>query len=68
MDEQNVRVSPVEVQKYLSGTEYPATKDDLVQRAQDNDASQEVFDMLNQLPDKQYESPADVSKEIGNME
>ena len=62
------RMSPVEVQKYLAGTDYPASKNELIEHAQENDADQRVFDMLNELPDKEYNSPADVSKELGNEE
>lgn len=62
--DQNVRISPVEIQRYLSGVNYPASKEDLIARAQDNDASQGIFDVLNELPDQEYESPAQVSKEI----
>lgn len=68
MADQNVRISPVEIQRYLSGVQYPASKDDLLARAQDNDASQDVFDVLNELPDQEYESPAQVSKEIARVE
>ncbi|EKE18824.1 MAG: hypothetical protein ACD_9C00221G0005 [uncultured bacterium] len=60
------KIPPVELQKYLSGVDYPASKDQLIQAAQDNDADQEVFDTLNNLPDKEYESPAEVSMEMGN--
>lgn len=68
MADQNVRISPVEIQRYLSGVNYPASKEDLINRAQDNDASQEVFDVINELPDQEYESPAQVSKEIAKTE
>jgi hypothetical protein len=68
MTNETDRMSPVEVQKYLAGTDYPASKNELIEHAQENDADQRVFDMLNELPDKEYNSPADVSKELGNEE
>ena len=63
----NGKPSPIEVQKYLEGIEYPASKDELIQIAQDNDAGQEIFDTLNKLPDRDYESPTEVSMEIGRL-
>ncbi len=55
----------VEVEKFLKGVDYPATKQDLIDAASDNDAPDEVIDALNRIADKEYASPADVSKEIG---
>jgi hypothetical protein len=59
------KTTPVEVQRYLEGIDYPASKEKLIQTAQDNDASQDVFETLNNLPDREYESPTEVSMEIG---
>lgn len=68
MADQNLKVSPAQLQQYLSGVDYPASKDDLIQRAQDNGADQQVLDMLDSLPEQNYDSPTDVSRELGNME
>ena len=54
----------IEVEKYLKGVDYPATKQDLIDAASDNDAPDEVMDALNRIADKEYDSPADVSKEV----
>lgn len=61
----NMGGGAVDVQKYLSGADYPATKQDLLDAAGDNDAPQEVMDALDGIPEKEYASPADVSKELG---
>jgi hypothetical protein len=50
--------SPIDVQKALGGATYPTTRDKLVETARGNGADQEV------LPDKNYDSPAAVSKQI----
>lgn len=61
-------VNPIELQKHLKGMDYPASKQDLVQHAQDQGADQNIRSMLEQLPDEQYETPADVSKAVGDLE
>ena len=61
-------VSPVAVEKHLKGIDYPASKQDLIQHAQGQDAPEEVIDLLNQMPEKEYDSPADVSKGVGTVE
>ena len=62
------KANPIEIQKYLKGMNYPAGKPDVVKHAQDNGADDDTISMLEQLPDQQYETAADVSKEIGNLE
>ncbi len=61
-------VKPVQVEKFLSGIDYPAKKDELVSQARDNGASNEVRQTLERLPEKTYNSPNDVSEEIGRFE
>ena len=62
------KVNPVQVQKFLGGLDYPASKEDLVKQAEQEDADQEVRSTLEQLPDQNYETPADVSKAIGEVQ
>lgn len=63
---------PIEAQKALKGMDYPAGKREILEKARENSATQEVMDILEDLPDKEYENAADVSKEfsgeIGNIE
>lgn len=56
---------PVNVQQYLAGVDYPATKQDLIDAASDNDAPQEVIEALSGVAEKEYGSAADVSAELG---
>jgi hypothetical protein len=56
------KVNPVHVQKFLGGLDYPASKEDLMKRAEQEGADQEVRSILEQLPDQNHETPADVSK------
>ena len=56
--------SPVRMQKYLQAVDYPATKDDLIETAEERGADDEVLETLNELPEKEFESPTEVSKAI----
>lgn len=56
--------SPIDVQKALGGVDYPAKKDDLVSNAEKSGADDSVLDALRNIPDKEYDSPADVSKAV----
>ncbi|MFY9397216.1 MAG: DUF2795 domain-containing protein [Desulfomonilia bacterium] len=47
--------------------DYPARKNDLVKKAQSNNAPSDVIDMLNRLPEQDFNSPVDVNKAIGHM-
>lgn len=60
--------NPIEIQKFLEGIDFPATKDDIIETAQNNDAGQEIFDLLEKLPEKEYQSLIEISQEIGSME
>jgi hypothetical protein len=61
------QVIPVRIQEYLSGVEYPATKDQLVAHAQEHGAPQEVIDFMKRLPRRSYKSPTEVSQEAGKL-
>jgi hypothetical protein len=55
------------VQTYLKGIDYPAQKEDLVRKARDNGAPQDVMDILRQLPGEQCAGPQDVMKAYGQI-
>ncbi len=60
-------VSPAQVEKSIKGTHFPAQKQDLIQRARENQANQDVLEVLENMPDKQFNSPVDISKAMGKM-
>jgi hypothetical protein len=62
------KVNPVQVQKFLGGLDYPASKQDLVMRAEQEGADEHVHSTLKELSDGDYEIPTDVSKAIGKVE
>ena len=61
------KVNPIQLQKFLKGTGYPAKKNALIKQADKNGADKNVKEVLNQLPDQEYETPAAVNKEIGKI-
>jgi len=63
----NPQNAPIAVEKYLKGVDCPATKDDLLEHAQDSGAPEDVLDIIEQMDDRDYESPVDVSKEVAKV-
>jgi hypothetical protein len=62
MAEARFKMNPATVEKYLAGVDYPANRQDLIDRARMNNADRDVMDTLDGLPDQTYHSPIDVSK------
>ena len=58
--------NPIQVQKYLSGIDYPASKDDIVSTAEREGADGEVLDALKNIPDGDYDAPTAVSKAVSD--
>lgn len=54
----------LEVQKHLKGMNYPASKNDLVEHARGQDAPDEILALLEDMPEREYGSPAEVTKEV----
>ena len=61
-------VNPIQIQKYLKGVDYPASKSDLLENAERNGADKDTRTTLEQLPDEEYETPADVSQALGKID
>jgi hypothetical protein len=64
-DSSGKRISPVQMQKHLKGVNYPASKQDLVRQAQNNNASHEIVDTIQHLPGDSFNGPKDVMKALG---
>ena len=56
--------SPIDIQKALSGMDYPAGKDDIVRHAEQNGGDKEVIDALKKIEDREYEGPSGVSSAV----
>jgi Protein of unknown function (DUF2795) len=56
--------SPIDIQKALSGIDYPASKDQIVQHAEKNGGDEEVVEALKKIDDREYEGPSGVSAAV----
>ncbi len=55
----------IQMQKYLKGIKYPATRDQLIIQAKVNNAENDLISVLEELKDESFKTPAEVSKAIG---
>jgi Protein of unknown function (DUF2795) len=57
------------VKKYLKGIEYPAYKEDLIEYAQEQNAEDDIIELLEQLSDEaEYNSLAEVNLALDEIE
>jgi hypothetical protein len=61
-------VHPIDLERYLSGIMFPASKNDLRQKALDNHAPDFVIDIINNLPERYFSSSGDLSKAVDEIE
>ena len=61
------QVSPIRIQEYLAGIEYPATKDQLISHAREHEAPEAVIAFMERLPKRNYRSATEVSQEAGKI-
>lgn len=58
----------VTIESYLEGLTFPASRQDVLDTAKSNGAPDEIIQTLRQFSDRMYNSPVDVSKELGMIE
>jgi len=59
-------LSAADLQVYLKGMDYPAGRQDLIDRARKNNAPESVIETFGGFGDRTYRSPAEVSEEFGS--
>ena len=59
--------SPTPIAHALKGIDFPADKQDLLDQAEENDAREEVMDMIDRMPEQEYQSMADVIAGAGEI-
>lgn len=59
--------NPVQIQKFLGGLDYPVGKQEIVDKARQEGADQDVLETLEHLPDQEYSSPVAISREVGKL-
>jgi len=57
--------SPANIQQYLGGVKYPATKEDLIDQAKKNDAPIAVMETIERFQPDEYRGPQEVMKAYG---
>ena len=62
---QQETTTPVQVQKFLGGLDYPVGKQQIIDKARQQCADEAVLAALAQIADRDYDSPVAVSREIG---
>lgn len=58
------KINPIQLQKYLKGMTYPASKAQIVEHARGHQADEQIQSVLDRIPDKQYDNPAAVSSAV----
>ena len=54
----------IEAQKFLSGLDYPAGRQEIVEHARGQGAGDEIVQQLERIPDREYNGPNAVSEEL----
>jgi hypothetical protein len=63
----NVAGVSAKVQEILKNVNFPASKQDIINKAREKGADNNIISMLDKLTDKQFQSPADVMNEVSNI-
>lgn len=58
--------NPIQIQKFLGGVDYPASREALLAKARDSGADDNVLQALEGIPDKEYDSPTAVSSAVSD--
>ncbi len=60
---------PANIMEHIEGMDFPATKRELVEWARETEGpdTNEVVHMLEKLPNRRYNSPADVMHEVSEV-
>ncbi len=61
------KINPIELQKHLKGLDYPASKDDIVSKAESNGADDEMLKTLRGIEDGTYEKPTDINHAVSEV-
>lgn len=59
-------ISAKDLQQSLRGADYPASKDQLIDLAENNNADASVIDALRDMPDGMFEDAQDVGRSLSD--
>ncbi|MFI2709623.1 DUF2795 domain-containing protein [Micromonospora sp. NPDC018662] len=57
-------VTGAQLQEFVSGLDYPVSREDLVRWGQENGASTETLQMLRTLPAEEFDTPAELGEAL----
>ncbi|MDX1676194.1 DUF2795 domain-containing protein [Arsukibacterium sp.] len=55
------------IAKALKGIDFPRNKDEVVEFAEEHDASDDILEVLNELPERKFKTMADLEKAVGEV-
>jgi hypothetical protein len=58
--------NPIELQKHLGGLDFPASRDDIVKKAEESGADDTSLEALRGLPDREFQKPTDITEAVFN--
>ena len=64
----NTRVNPGHVETFMRHLAFPATKQEILQHARDNEAPSEILSLLERIEERDYMNAVDVAVAAGNAE
>jgi hypothetical protein len=56
-----------EIRKALKGIDFPVEKEDLIEYARDNGADPEIVEILQEMPEEEFDSISDVMSACGDV-
>ena len=63
----NVTGMSSKVQEILKSVNFPASKQDIINKAKEKGADNNIISMLGKLTDKKFQSPKDVMDEVSKI-
>ena len=61
-------VSTADVLEALKGIDFPKSKADVISYARSKNASRDVLDLLNRIPDQQFQNAGDILEAVGKVD
>ncbi len=59
-------INPIELQKALKGLDYPATKEQILELAGQNNVDEDIHSALEGIPDQDYADPTEINAAVGS--
>ncbi|KKW47812.1 MAG: hypothetical protein UY99_C0023G0011 [Parcubacteria group bacterium GW2011_GWA1_59_11] len=56
------------LREFLDKVNYPATKEEILDHAREEGVEDKTLAVLGQLPDRSYDTPAEILKAVGDLE